>query len=214
MKNVVVLSPIPALRAGLRALIAADPDFIVTTTGSLLDGTTLPPDTQVLVITPDAIPVQDGALMPLRPEMPVLVIVDDTADWRELAGAGLLAENRPWGIISAEAPAEALQAAVRALSEGLTVASPELLAQVLLPISEAGADGDGSPVAGGEHLTDREIDVLSEAARGLTNKQIALALGISEHTVKFHVSSVYSKLGVSNRAEAVRKGARRGLIPL
>jgi DNA-binding NarL/FixJ family response regulator len=76
-------------------------------------------------------------------------------------------------------------------------------------------DEDEQPgQAAREHLTEREIDVLREVARGLTNKQIALALGISEHTVKFHVSSVYGKLGASNRTEAVRKGARRGFIPL
>jgi len=63
-------------------------------------------------------------------------------------------------------------------------------------------------------LTPRETEVLQLLAQGLANKQIALALGISEHTIKFHVSSIYAKLGVGNRTEAVRVGARQGLILL
>jgi len=49
-------------------------------------------------------------------------------------------------------------------------------------------------------------------ARGLANKQIGVSLGISEHTVKFHVSSIYTKLGVTNRADAVRRGIQQGWI--
>ena len=63
-------------------------------------------------------------------------------------------------------------------------------------------------------LTDREIEVLQLLAQGMANKQIALQLGISEHTVKFHISGIYTKLGVSNRTAAVRMGVRRGLILL
>ena len=65
-----------------------------------------------------------------------------------------------------------------------------------------------------ETLTGREIEVLQYVAQGLANKQIGLAMGISEHTVKFHISSIYAKLGVSNRTEAVRRGVRLGLIAL
>lgn len=63
-------------------------------------------------------------------------------------------------------------------------------------------------------LTDREAEVLQLLARGMANKQIALELGISEHTVKFHISSIYTKLGAGNRTEAVRLGVRRGLVLL
>jgi DNA-binding CsgD family transcriptional regulator len=56
--------------------------------------------------------------------------------------------------------------------------------------------------------------VLDWLALGLSNRAIAARLGISEHTVKFHVASIYGKLGVSSRAEAVRGAARRGLITL
>jgi DNA-binding NarL/FixJ family response regulator len=65
-----------------------------------------------------------------------------------------------------------------------------------------------------EHLTQRERDVLDWLALGLSNRAIAERLGISEHTVKFHVTSIYGKLDASSRAEAIRRAARRGLITL
>jgi DNA-binding NarL/FixJ family response regulator len=58
------------------------------------------------------------------------------------------------------------------------------------------------------------MEVIQLMAQGLANKQIALALGISEHTVKFHLSSLYAKLGISSRTEAVRRGIELGLISL
>ena len=77
-------------------------------------------------------------------------------------------------------------------------------------------DGDREDVADRlvESLTTREQDVLEHIAAGLSNRQIASALGISEHTVKFHVSALLGKLGVSSRAAAVRHGLRRGLVTL
>ena len=65
-----------------------------------------------------------------------------------------------------------------------------------------------------EEITSRETDVLRMLAEGLVNKEIAARLGISEHTVKFHISSILDKLGASTRAEAVTLGIRRGLIPI
>jgi DNA-binding NarL/FixJ family response regulator len=63
-----------------------------------------------------------------------------------------------------------------------------------------------------EPLTPRELDVLMLLAEGLSNKGIAERLAISDQTVKFHVAAVYGKLGAANRADAVRRAARRGLI--
>jgi DNA-binding NarL/FixJ family response regulator len=61
-------------------------------------------------------------------------------------------------------------------------------------------------------LTPREIEVVRMIADGLGNKEIASKLGISDHTVKFHISSIFAKLGAANRAEAVVLGIRQGLI--
>ena len=65
-----------------------------------------------------------------------------------------------------------------------------------------------------EEITSRETDVLRMLAKGYVNKDIAVRLGISEHTVKFHISSILDKLGASTRTEAVTLGIRRGLIPI
>jgi DNA-binding NarL/FixJ family response regulator len=65
-----------------------------------------------------------------------------------------------------------------------------------------------------EALTPREIEVLELLAQGLPNKAIAARLGISDQTVKFHVSSISGKLGAANRTDAVRRAVRRGLIAL
>src|SRR6476660_647897 len=70
---------------------------------------------------------------------------------------------------------------------------------------------DGAAI---ESLTARERQVLELLAEGLPNKQIAVRLGISDQTVKFHVASICGKLGVSNRTEAVRRALRRGLLSI
>jgi DNA-binding CsgD family transcriptional regulator len=103
-----------------------------------------------------------------------------------------------------------LEAAIRALGEGLVVGAPSLLSEAwrrpaVVPLNALEKT---------EQLTGREIEVLGLMARGLANKQIAGALGISEHTVKFHLSSIYAKLGATGRAEAVSIGTRLGLIGL
>lgn len=74
-------------------------------------------------------------------------------------------------------------------------------------------DSAGEPVSP-ESLTPRERDVLELVAEGLSNRVVAARLGISEHTVKFHVASIYGKLGASSRAELIRRAARRGLITI
>ena len=65
-----------------------------------------------------------------------------------------------------------------------------------------------------ESLTARELEVLAHLADGLSNKNIAVRLGISDETVKFHLSAIFGKLGASNRTDAVRQALRQGLIEL
>ena len=86
-------------------------------------------------------------------------------------------------------------------------ADPALLERHRLPVPE-----EAEQVV--DPLTERERQVLQLTAQGLANKQIAATLEISENTVKFHLSSLYAKLGVTSRTEAVRAGARRGLVVL
>ena len=73
---------------------------------------------------------------------------------------------------------------------------------------------DGDDAEFEEPLTGREVQVLELLAEGLPNKTIAARLGISDQTVKFHVSAISGKLGAANRTDAVRRAVRRGLITL
>lgn len=131
------------------------------------------------------------------PGAPVLLLRNEPVDGRTLAGY-----STPWGVLPLDSSAAELQAAVHALAAGLSVTAP---AMVLAP---------GEVPAGDGPLTDRETEVLALLSKGLANKQIAVALGISEHTVKFHVSSIYTKLNATNRTQAVHEGLRNGLIVL
>jgi len=81
------------------------------------------------------------------------------------------------------------------------------------PLHRAGPEeDDGPPLV--EALTPREIEVLELLAEGLPNKSIAMRLAISDQTVKFHVASIYGKLGAANRTDAVRRALRRGIITI
>jgi len=181
----------PALRAGLQALLASDKTIKVV-------NDSLKEENEADVIITSASPAS---------------FWDSETDSPSPAGILLLSDDLPhipdlkrssgvWGILPSDSSAEELTAAVHALSQGLIVGAPHLLFKP-----------EGDPVERGP-LTERELEVLGLLARGLANKQIAVELGISEHTVKFHVSSIYTKLDVTNRTEAVRAGLRGGWIAL
>ncbi|MFN3491881.1 MAG: response regulator transcription factor, partial [Anaerolineales bacterium] len=116
-----------------------------------------------------------------------------------------------WGVLSANATEEELTTGILSVSEGLWVGAPSLM-QSLMRLPKGGESGGEESLV--ESLTAREREVLEKMAEGLANKQIALALSISEHTVKFHLSSLYTKLGVASRTEAVKRGIELGLISL
>lgn len=181
----------PALRAGLQALLASDKTIKVV-------NDSLDEENEVDVIITST---SFASLSGLEPALPssagVLLLSDDQADVREMKRS-----SRVWGILPTDSSAEELTAAIHALSQGLIVGAPQLL-----------FESEIEPVERGP-LTERELEVLGLLAQGLANKQIAAELGISEHTVKFHVSSIYTKLNVTNRTEAVRAGLRGGWIAL
>lgn len=114
---------------------------------------------------------------------------------------------RGWALISPDAGADDLQAAVAAAGQGLVLLPRELADSLFQQRLPAGEPPE-------EPLTAREHEVLELLSQGLPNKLIARELQISEHTVKFHVSSIFAKLGATSRTEAVSRGARRGLISL
>lgn len=183
----------PALRAGLRALLSSDKAIRVV--NDSLDEET---DADVVITSASHASFADNKLGD-SPAAAILFLNDDPPNVRDLRRSA-----RAWGILPADASADELGAAVHALSQGLIVGTSALLFE---SESEA-AEGTRSP------LSERESEVLGLLSTGLANKQIAMELGISEHTVKFHVSSIYQKLNVTNRTEAVREGLRGGWIAL
>lgn len=181
----------PALREGLRALLSSD-DSIRIVNNSLME------ESEADVVITSA---SHASLLDVEPDAPasaaVLFLSDEPLNPRALRRA-----THVWGILPTEASAEELEAAIHALSQGLVVGPAGLIFET-----------EAEPTDHGP-LTDREAEVLGLLSKGMANKQIAVALGISEHTVKFHVSSIYSKLNVTNRTEAVREGLRGGWIAL
>jgi|SRR5215510_4113935 len=142
--------------------------------------------------------------------MTVVVIARDPVRRRALIQE---AESAGW-TVRADVPAEA----------SLSAEDLDGVAAVILDADDAKSDDAKSDdsmfddrlsdAAFAEPLTPREQEVLEHIAAGRSNRQIASELGISEHTVKFHVSAVLGKLGVSSRAAAIRRGVRRGLVTL
>jgi DNA-binding NarL/FixJ family response regulator len=217
MLNVLVISSLPAVRAGLRALIGEAPGLQVV--GAIAPEEGAPASIEaafdVAVVDPPAgldateLPALDGAAAEEHGGKPGLVVLGPlTGDDRlplELTG-------RPWAYLPRQTAAEPLIAAIRAVAAGLTVIDPSVGAHLLA----RAAPGPRDPLPAGESLdlTAREREVLALVAEGLANKAIARRLGISEHTVKFHVAAILTKLGAGSRTEAVHLGARRGLVTL
>jgi NarL family two-component system response regulator YdfI len=117
--------------------------------------------------------------------------------------------------LSAVLPASAsegeIRIAVEAAAEGLLVLHPDVVAHAATSSSFSFHSSESSSEP---NISPRESEILNLLATGLGNKEIAWQLKISEHTVKFHVTSIFNKLSVSSRAEAVTVGVRRGLIIL
>jgi two-component system, NarL family, response regulator YdfI len=111
-------------------------------------------------------------------------------------------------ILNRDAPPEDILSAIESTYSGLVVLEPDVIDSVLRSVRLTTAD----PPALSQALTEREIEVLQLLAEGVGNKVIATRLNISEHTVKFHISSVLSKMGAASRTEAVTQGIRNGLI--
>jgi DNA-binding NarL/FixJ family response regulator len=202
-----VVAPSPALRAGLSALLN-DIEAIaeVYDLGLALEPASLISEIDILLIVPG--PGVDQTLLhefAAPPDLAILLMVED-----ERGAAGLQPEfsGHAWGVLSLEASPEELAAAVNAISAGLVVGSPALFTTQLRDSTINEEEQLTDP------LTDREMEILQLLAEGLPNKEIASNLDISAHTVKFHVSGIYTKLRATNRTEAVRLGVQHGLIVL
>jgi len=210
--RVAVVSPYPSVRAGLRVLLHEDAELeVLAEAGSLEPIAAIGEQTRLDVLVADlpAAEVLDwfGADAEEQPGVGVVLLGPAPDDARVLARLA----PRPWGYLPREVDATELITAVRTVHAGLSVLHPTLAQGLFLPGVTVRSAAPGEAV---DELTARELEVLALLAEGIPNKAIARRLGISDHTVKFHVGSVLSKLDASSRTEAVRIGARRGLIAL
>jgi DNA-binding NarL/FixJ family response regulator len=208
MTRVLVAAPTPMLRAGLHTMLAT-PDLQVVGEASTPEQLANALSGVEVVVVSETLGEGAARLLGAGAEpAPALIVLSDD---ERLAGTLRGLPLRSWGLVPPDATAAELQAAVTAAAQGLIVLAQPLgerllggrVAVAALPAEE-----------GDEPLTSREHEVLDLLGQGLSNKQIARRLGISEHTVKFHVSALYAKLGAASRTDAVSRGARRGLITL
>ncbi len=212
MIRISIIAPAVAVRAGFRALFSGDPQVEVVAEAARaneLSGELIEAD--VIVWSPgpatDRMVIQEELNQLAQDETKALLIVYDDPT---LLQASPQLRSRAWGMLDTESSQAELTAAVIAVNEGLSVVNPAWLSQILAHSPEREA-GNHKLV---EPLTAREIEILQLLAGGLTNKQIAARLRISAHTVKFHVSAIFTKLGTTNRVEAVNLGLKNGLIVL
>lgn len=200
MIRLLIAAPSAVMRAGLEALAVSSLD--VELVGSFADLSaveTLRPDVVLSAVPLDDIPPAfDG-----RGPAYVLLTDESQPGWtRDAVRQGVRA------VLSRDASAAEIAASVEAAATGLAVLDPRELESLLGTAVPVHTAAETSP------LTARELEVLRMMAEGAANKTIAWKLSISEHTVKFHVASILSKLNASTRTEAVATGVRRGLILL
>jgi DNA-binding NarL/FixJ family response regulator len=210
MIEVLVVGPYPLVRAGLRASLDAAADCrVVGEAAGLREATAL-----VARLAPQVVLVDVGgadaaaleeltALAEEHPDLGLVVLLEPGLE-RVLPP---LARGRV-GYLGRQTAAEAVVQAVRAVAAGLVVLDGTAVPGLVATPPRLAAE----PPA--EALTPRELEVLALLAQGLPNKAIALRLGISEHTVKFHVGAILAKLGAGSRTEAVTLAARQGLLML
>ena len=220
MIRVLVVAPAAVVHAGLEAILSREPGVELVagsgTLGSLIEDVGDQEPDVVLIEAPD---LHTGDLLNTLPLLSV--DVDDGA--RGAPGLVLLTDEpeaaRLWdaldrgvrAILRRDATPTEIVAAITATAAGLVTLTPEWVARIA-PARAASSRIASAGVTHDAPLSARELEVLRLIADGFANKQIAARLGISEHTVKFHVASVFEKLHASTRAEAVLMGARRGMI--
>lgn len=201
------------VRAGLTALLGTQPDFEVV--GEAADGreavhkvNELTPDVMLLDLE---MPALDGVevIKTLQGQnAAVRIIVFTVFDTDERIVAAVQAGAQ--GYLLKGAPRDELFRAVRVVYEGGSLLQPIVASKLMRQMQQQA----NRPEPLIEPLTSREQEVLDQLVQGLQNKEIASLLHISERTVKFHVSSILSKLGAGNRTEAVSIAAQHGLIEL
>ena len=222
--RVIVVATSAISRSGLAAMIAANPEM--TLIGDVNDLEKLaravdrsPPDVILLdvgKVPPTSVWERLAAMQDVRERAIPIALVDDF----ERVDLHLALRVGVRGILSDTCSEAELIAGVSAVALGLVVFDPSAIDSFMRTATALtepllGRIGDRPEIDRLEvNLTSREIEVLGRLGSGLGNKAIAQGLQISEHTVKFHISAIFQKLGVSTRTEAVAMGIRLGVILL
>lgn len=212
MIRVFIVAASPLARAGLESLLTAR-DLEVAGSAATVDalaGSLYDAAPEVVLIDSSGEPFEPllHAVISsgLASDISVVILADATSSGpsREALRANIRA------VLPSDISPDQLLAALQAAASGLLVLHPTHIHEWLPTASLPSSTLDELV----ESLTRREREVLQMLAGGLGNKEIAVRLGISEHTVKFHVASILGKLGASSRTEAVSVGIRRGLVLL
>jgi DNA-binding NarL/FixJ family response regulator len=206
--RIFILAPTPMMQAGLHSLLSSNEIQIIGTSpqpGALSEIAT---DIDVVVVA-DELLLEELASTLANIRTVALVLLTNNEE-RILPRLRAL-DVRGWGVVPLDASALQLRAAVQAVAQELVIL-PKVHLQRLYDNRVLTEVRNNEQLD--ETLTAREHEVLDLVGQGLSNKLIARQLQISEHTVKFHVSSISSKLGASSRTDAVRRGLRHGLITL
>jgi DNA-binding NarL/FixJ family response regulator len=201
----------PVVRDGLVAMLLTQPDFeIVGEAGTGVEAVALVERTRPDVLLLDLeMPELDGVgvlrrLRELDPPTRAIVFTVFDTDERIIAAV----EAGAAGYLLKGVPRAEIFNAIRVVHAGGSLLQPAVASKVLRHVAERSAPNATAA------LTPRERSVLELLARAKSNKEIAASLGVSERTVKFHVSSLFTKLGATNRTEAVTRAVHAGLIRL
>jgi two-component system, NarL family, response regulator LiaR len=209
----------PIVREGLRTLLETQADFQVIADcangeEALRLTAKLHPDMLLLDLE---MPILDGVetirRLSQQPEMPRIIVFTAFDDDERIIHAIQAGAN---GYLLKDAPRDEIFKAIHVTMQGGSLLQPVVASKLLhhVGLQQAKGQTPKPQMPPMEDLTERELEVLHLLAQGMPNKEIAAHLVISERTAKFHVSSIMSKLGATNRTEAVSLAAQRGLISL
>ena len=207
--RIIVTDDHPVVRDGLVAILSTQPDFaVVGDAASGQETLDLAREARPDIVLLDLeMPEMDGVetlrqLQRLVPEARVIIFTAFDTDERILSAVRAGAQ----GYLLKGAPRNDIFRAIRVVYQGGSLLEPMIAQKLLRQVSQESPPDTA--------LTPRELDVLRLLARGLQNKEIAIELGITGRTTKFHVGALLRKLGAGNRTEAVAVAAQRGLIHL
>jgi DNA-binding NarL/FixJ family response regulator len=209
-----IVDPHPIMVLGLRSVLQTDPEIqLVGTCHTGAEALDVCASTRPSLVLMDvALPDMHGselcrAIKERVPGVDVLILTtcDDNATVFGIIGAGAS------GYVLKDITPDNLLRAIHAVRRGQTMVHPGIARRMLDRLSLITRDGNGGLVFGGE-LTEREAEILVEVAKGLTNKEIALKLFISESTVKSRLRGIFGKIDVHDRSQAAAFAIRGGYV--